>query len=227
MFRIKICGLRTLADAEAVLAAGGDAIGLNFFARSPRFVERSAAAEIARQTLGKLCRVGLFVGAAADEVCRTFDELELDLIQLHGDEPPEYLAQLGGRPVMKAFRLAGEDLEPITAYLTAAAGLNAAPQLVLLDAFRAGQFGGTGATVDWPAARRLRELLAATPLVLAGGLVPENVAAAIHAVGPQAVDTASGVESQPGQKDAARIAAFVAAARAGFATRPPSERERT
>ena len=221
MFRIKICGLRTLADAEAVLAAGGDAIGLNFFARSPRFVEHSAAAEIARQTAGKLCRVGLFVNAAADEVCRTFNELELDLIQLHGDEPPEYLAQLGGRPVMKAFRLAGEDLEPITAYLAAAAELSAAPRLVLLDALRAGQFGGTGATVDWPAAGRLRELLGATPLVLAGGLVPENVAAAIAAVRPYAVDTASGVETPPGLKDASLVAAFVAAARTAF-LRPPA-----
>jgi len=215
-FRIKICGIRSVADAEVVVAAGGDAIGLNFFERSPRFVERSTAAEVARQTVGKLCRVGLFVNAPADHVCQNFDKLELDLIQLHGDEPPEYLQQLGGRPVMKAFRLAGDDLEAITAYLAEAERLSAAPVLVLLDAFRPGQFGGTGATVDWQAARRLRETLGDIPLVLAGGLVPGNVAEAIAAVWPQAVDVASGVESAAAVKNREMIRSFVQKVRAAY-----------
>jgi phosphoribosylanthranilate isomerase len=216
MFRIKICGIRSVADAEVVAAAGGDAIGLNFFERSPRFVDHSTAAEIARQSFGKLCRVGLFVNAPADQVCRTYDELELDLIQLHGDEPPEFLRQLGGRPVMKAFRLAGDELEAITAYLAEAQRLAAAPRLVLVDAFRPGQFGGTGATVDWQAARRLHDLLGGIPLVLAGGLVPGNVAEAIAAVEPQAVDVASGVESAAAVKEPALIAAFAQNARDAY-----------
>src|SRR5262245_39973057 len=109
MFRVKICGITNMDDAEAVAAAGGDAIGLNFYAQSPRFVALDVAAEIAAGMAGQLCRVGLFVNTPASEVCRTFDELRLDLIQLHGDEPPEYMAELGGRPVMKAFRVSGSE----------------------------------------------------------------------------------------------------------------------
>lgn len=217
MFRVKICGIQSTADAEAVAIAGGDAIGLNFFARSPRFVDPAVAAAIAKQTAGRLCRVGLFVNAPPAEVREVFDALALDLIQLHGDEPPAFLAELGGRPVMRAFRLAGKDLAAIEAYLAECDRLGARPRLVLLDAYRPDQFGGTGATVDWTAAQRLREQLAELPLVLAGGLVPANVAQAIEAVQPHAVDVASGVETSPAVKDPAQVAAFIQAARTAFA----------
>jgi phosphoribosylanthranilate isomerase len=216
MFRVKICGITSIADAEAVAAAGGDAIGLNFYEQSPRFVAQAVAEEIAARMAGRVCQVGLFVNASAAEVCRTFDGLRLDLIQLHGDEPPDYLAELGGRPVMRALRVAGCELGDVTAYLDECDRRGCRPAAVLLDAYRPGQFGGTGATIDWAAARQLKERLGPTPVVLAGGLGPENVAEAIRVAHPDAVDVASGVESAPGTKDPAKVTAFVQAALAAF-----------
>jgi phosphoribosylanthranilate isomerase len=216
MFRVKICGITSLADAEAVAAAGGDAIGLNFYAPSPRFVAHDLAAEIAAGTVNQLCRVGLFVNAPAAKVCRVFDELRLDLIQLHGDEPPEHLAELGGRPVMKALRVSGRELGNLTAYLEECERLGCRLAAVLLDAYRPNQFGGTGATIDWAAARQLKERLGPTPVVLAGGLGPANVAEAIRVAQPDAVDVASGVEAARGTKDPAKVTAFVQAALAAF-----------
>jgi phosphoribosylanthranilate isomerase len=107
MFRIKICGITEVEDARAVVAAGADAVGLNFYPKSPRYVTADAARAIAEVLPAGVVKVGLFVNAAAEEICRRFDELRLDLIQLHGDEPPEVLAELGGRPVIRAFRMGG------------------------------------------------------------------------------------------------------------------------
>ena len=105
MFRIKICGITSVEDARAVAAAGADAVGLNFYAKSPRYVTPEKARQIVNALADELVKVGLFVNAAVEEVCETFDQLGLDLIQLHGDEPPTFPARLGGRPVMRAFRL--------------------------------------------------------------------------------------------------------------------------
>jgi phosphoribosylanthranilate isomerase len=215
LFRIKICGVTNPDDALAVLTAGADALGLNFYARSPRFVSHVQAAEIVRATAGRAVKVGVFVNAEAASICQTFDELQLDLIQLHGDEPPELLRQLAARPVMRAFRLNSADLAPIDEYLARCRALGCSPRLVLIDAHREGQYGGTGQTADW-------QLLAEwqrrnfPPLVLAGGLTPANAATAIATVRPAAVDTASGVEVAPGKKDHNLVAAFVQAARSGF-----------
>ena len=150
-------------------------------------------------------------------MCHACDELRLDLIQLHGDEPAGYLPQLGGRPVIKAIRAAGTDgLRRIRDYLAACAELGSVPRSILLDAPLADGFGGSGKLADWPLAKDYLALDGLPPLVLAGGLRPENVAEAIRASGARAVDTASGVESQAGIKDSAAVAAFVHAARAAW-----------
>ena len=159
----------------------------------------------------------MFVNAAPGEICRTYDALGLDLIQLHGDEPPELLAALGGRPVMKAFRAAGaEGLRTMLDYLEACRTLGCLPRLILLDAPLTRGFGGSGKLADWSLAKQYLESSQTSLLVLAGGLKAENVAEAIRTTGVGAVDTASGVESRPGIKDPAALAAFVRAARTAF-----------
>lgn len=211
MFQIKICGITRVEDARAATAAGADAIGLNFYGGSKRCIDQQRAAEILAALPAHVLAVGVFVNAPANEVCRLFDELPLGLIQLHGDEPPEYLAQLGSRLVMRAFRLGDKGWPPIVEYL----GYRR-PQAVLIDAFQSGQYGGTGHVADWHALADWRTHMSDLPLVLAGGLTAENVAAAIEAVRPTAVDTASGVEVAPGIKDATKIGLFVRNAQAAF-----------
>lgn len=228
MFRVKICGITNVDDALAVAAAGGDAIGLNFFARSRRCVAIDVAERIVNALSqynlsqnapgNRVVKVGLFVNADADEVCRTYDRLGLDLVQLHGDEPPEYLGQLGGRPVMRAFRIGSAGIAPVLDYLEQCRARDAMPRLVLLDAQVPGAYGGTGKTTDWTAAAGYAAMPNMPPLVLAGGLTPQNVGEAISAVHPAAVDTASGVERSPGRKDPAAVAAFVQAAQSRLYT---------
>jgi len=219
MFRIKICGITNVDDALAAARAGADAVGLNFYPKSPRCVDADAADRIIASLPRETVKVGLFVNAPAQEVCRTFDRLGLDLIQLHGDEPPRYLAQLAGRPVMRAFRPGPDGLEPLERYLAHCRRLGCTPRLVLVDALVPGQYGGTGRLADWHLLRTYAGAAKAgpgPPLVLAGGLTPGNVAEAIAIVRPAAVDTASGVELGPGRKDPAAVEAFVRAARTAF-----------
>jgi phosphoribosylanthranilate isomerase len=219
-FHIKICGITTVEDAVMVARAGADAIGLNFYAESPRCVSRERAAEIVAATPPNVTKVGLFVDAQAREICAAFDDLGLDLIQLHGAEPPDFLRRLGDRPVMRAFRLGPDGLAPIAHYLDECRLLGCLPHLVLLDAFVPGVPGGTGNVADWPAAAQYRAQPGSPPLVLAGGLTAENVAEAVRATGTATVDTASGVESSPGRKDAAKVEAFIREARR--AVSPPA-----
>lgn len=217
MFQIKICGLTSAADAVAAVEAGADALGLNFYPKSPRFISRDAAREIvaavgAKQG-SKVCKVGLFVNATADEILSAYDDLGLDLIQLHGDERPDLLRALAPRPVMKAFRIGPDGLAPLRRWFDDAMRGALIPRMVLLDAYSADRYGGTGLTTDWPSAAAYASTPGLPPCVLAGGLTAENVAEAIAAVRPAAIDTAGGVESRPGVKDAAKMQAFVAAAR--------------
>ena len=216
-FRIKVCGITSPADARLAAEAGADAIGLNFFARSPRCVALDQARAIGNALAGvQMTKVGLFVNHSAEEVCTTFDQLGLDLVQLHGDEPPEFLGQLGGRPAMRAFRVGPDGLAPVFRYLERCQRLGAVPALVLLDTLTKDVYGGSGRTGDWAVlAQYVRPGL--PPLVLAGGLTLENVTAAIRAVRPAAVDVASGVEASPGRKDAHRVVQFVSLARAALA----------
>ncbi len=204
MILVKVCGITNLADALLSVEAGADALGFNFYRRSPRYIEPDAVREIIEQLPATVLCVGVFVNEAEPlEVARLADASGVRAIQLHGDEPPDYCRLLKDRYVIKALR-AGADFSPerVMEYET---------QAILLDAFSAATYGGTGRTVDWSLARRTREL---TPrLFLAGGLTPENIAEAIAAVSPYAVDACSGLESAPGRKDAARVRAFIKAVR--------------
>ena len=216
MFQIKICGITSVEDALAVARAGADAVGLNFYARSPRYVAPETAGDIVKNLPAGIVKVGLFVDTPPTDVCRLFDLLRLDLIQLHGDQPPAFLTQLGDRPILRAFRVGPDGLQPVMDYLAQCRGLAALPKMVLIDALVEGAYGGTGKVVDWDTAKQYTTMSDMPPLVLAGGLTPKNVALAIRAVVPAAVDVASGVESRPGRKNPPAVEAFVKAARAAF-----------
>jgi len=211
MFRVKICGVTGVDDALLAVESGADAIGLNFYEKSPRFCADDRARQVCQAIPRDFCKVGVFVNATAEAIRETAHELGLHLVQLHGDEPPEFIAQLRGLPVMKAFRLAS-DYVAVGAYLDRCHALRAMPRMVLVDAHKSGQFGGTGATLDWHAVAANRQAFRGLPLVLAGGLTPANVAEAIAVAHPWAVDTASGVEAKPGLKSHDLVRAFVAAA---------------
>lgn len=215
MFRVKICGITTLEDARVAADAGADAVGLNFCAASPRRCPRERAQEIAAALPRGVCKVGVFAGASADEIRRTAQSVPLDLIQLHGDEPPEFLREIRPLAIMRAVAAEGE-LSEIGDYLDACHRQMALPRMLLVDARCDGKFGGTGKTVDWNRLVENRAQLRGLPLVLAGGLTPENVAAAIELVRPWAVDVASGVESAPGRKSPELVRRFVSAALDAF-----------
>jgi phosphoribosylanthranilate isomerase len=217
VFRIKICGITREEDARLVAEAGADAIGLNFYAKSPRFIELEQARRIVTAVPSSVAKVGVFVNAAAGDVTATFDELGLDYIQLHGDEPAEMLAELGSRPFIRAFRCGPSGMEPVTNFLGQCRRLGCVPAAVLVDAFQAGQYGGTGQVADWIAVADWQQRKTGVCLALAGGLTPSNVAQAIAVARPFAVDTASGVEASPRQKDVGLVRDFVAAARDAFA----------
>lgn len=216
MFRVKICGITGVDDALIAADAGADAIGLNFYARSPRHCGAEVAKAIAAAMPAGVLKVGVFVNATAEEIRHTVDVVGLDLVQLHGDEPPELLRALRPLAVVRAFRL-GDDPSVVSGYLRCCHRLMCVPRMVLIDALRPGKYGGTGATLDWEAVDKNRHHFGGLPLVLAGGLTAANVAEAIAAVRPWAVDTASGVETGPGKKSEALVRKFVAAAKAALA----------
>lgn len=214
LFRIKICGVTTPDDARMVAEAGADAVGLNFYAKSRRVVAVDRAAEIALAIEGGPLRVGVFVNASAEEVARVVDAVGLDAIQLHGDETPTEAVAMPTKPLIRAFRVGGEGLAEAAAYDAECRKSGRPLAAALVDAASStGEYGGTGETVDWARIERDRAKLTDTPLILAGGLRAENVAQAVAASRPDGVDTASGVESAPGQKDPELVARFVASAR--------------
>ncbi|MEQ8848202.1 phosphoribosylanthranilate isomerase [Botrimarina sp.] len=216
MFRVKICGVTTPADAAQAVAAGADAIGLNFYAKSPRCVSVEAARDVADAARGAL-RVGVFVNASAGEITAIAVLAGLNAIQLHGDEPASLLAELpAALPVVRAVRVGTEGLAPALEWLEQARRLSRPVAALLADAAAAGAYGGSGKTADWRVLAEERGRLGETPLVLAGGLTPENVAEAIRLVAPDGVDTASGVEQSPGRKDADKVAQFVQRAAEAF-----------
>jgi phosphoribosylanthranilate isomerase len=206
---IKICGIATAEALDAAIEARADYAGFVFFPPSPRNLSPGEAAPLAQRALGKLKRVGLFVDADDSLVREAVAAARLDALQLHGEETPQRAAQLRARfglPVWKAIPVAGaEDIRRAEAYRDAS-------DLILFDAKtpKGTLPGGMGLSFDWT-------LLAGNkgpmPWGLAGGLTPDNVAEAIRITGAPLLDTSSGVESAPGIKDPARIAAFCAAAR--------------
>jgi phosphoribosylanthranilate isomerase len=223
MFQIKICGITHRPDAFVAAALGADAVGLNFYEKSPRFLPPSLAGNVAAAVPRGVAKVGVFVNSAPDEVCRLADRLSLDFIQLSGDEPPAYLSALAGKSVIKAFRFSADGATPIGHFLSQSRKLNQMPSAILIDAYQPDAFGGTGSTIDWP---RLQDELKQIDLhdvhvILAGGLTPDNASEAIDAVKPNAVDVASGVEYAPGRKDADLVNRFISTAAAAFARQIP------
>jgi len=206
--KIKICGIMNVEDALAAVEAGAELLGFNFYRRSPRYVGPSAARRIVETLPEGVLSVGVFVNEPGpEEVCRLAAEAGVGAVQLHGSETAEYCARVGGLWRVKALRV-GEGFSPEQA---AAFETDA----VLLDAYVPGEWGGTGRTFDWGLARRTREVV--PRLILAGGLTPENVGAAVREVSPYAVDACSGVESAPGRKSLALVRRFVEAVRAAGA----------
>jgi len=199
---IKICGVTSSRDGDMVALAGADAIGLNFVSTSPRLVELRVAKEIARAVRGRVELVGVFANRPLAEMLAIKDELGLDWIQLHGDESPALTLECGPR-TMKALRVA-------EAADVAQAELYPGKRL-LVDAKVAGSLGGTGRAFDWSL---VGDLAGQRELVLAGGLGPDNVQAAVEQVRPFGIDTASGVESSPGAKSPEATRTFVERARA-------------
>lgn len=203
MTRIKICGLTSLADAQLAAAAGAWALGVILWPGSPRACELDQAELIAR-TLRRRAEVcGVYVNAPLDELAAQVDALGLSMVQLHGEEGPAYCDEVRrrtGAKVIKAARVGGAgDLQALEPFHT---------DYHLLDTRHDRLRGGTGATWDWSLLARRRSTV---PLILSGGLTPDNVAAAIGAARPFAVDTASGTESEPGRKDPRLVEAFTRA----------------
>jgi phosphoribosylanthranilate isomerase len=203
--KIKFCGLTNLADAELAAAAGAWAIGLIFWPSSPRRCEVGAAVEIAAALKRRVEVAGVFFNATLDHVADVADAVGLTMLQLHGDEGPVYCGEAARRTgckVIKAARVhSGADVQALASFHT---------DYHLLDSYMAGVPGGTGETFEWEIARTHRGRL---PVILSGGLNPDNVADAIAAVHPYAVDVASGVELSPGRKDPQKLQAFADAVR--------------
>lgn len=203
MPQVKICGITNADDALAAVEAGARLLGFNFYPKSPRYVSPTNARRIIEQLPERIKGVGVFVNEDAEAVARIAWEAGVTSVQLHGDETREFCDSLRGLSIIKALRV-GEDfrVEDAAKFETEA---------VLLDAYIKDLRGGTGHTFDWSIARRTREVV--RRLILAGGLTPENVAAAVESVRPYAVDVCSGVETAPGRKSFQLMHRFVEAVR--------------
>ncbi|HEY6693133.1 MAG TPA: phosphoribosylanthranilate isomerase [Solirubrobacteraceae bacterium] len=206
MPRVKICGITRPEDAEQAASLGAWAVGFNFWPGSKRRCDPAVAAGIARALRRRVEPVGVFVNPTLDEVVRLAEGVGLTHVQLHGDEGPSFctaVAERTGARVIKALRIgSGADIRDAERFHT---------DFHLLDAAAGLAYGGTGRTFDW---RLIAQRHSHVPLILSGGLTPENVADGIAAVHPWGVDVASGVEAEPGIKDPAKVEAFIAAVHA-------------
>ena len=200
MTKIKICGIKTITDALAAMDAGADLIGFNFYPKSPRYVSVGRCRDImsVMRRYGQIIYVGVFVNASVETICATLETCGLNLAQLHGDETPEILNALDGKG-FKAFRGIPENINDFERQKAPA---------FLIDASVKGLYGGSGVTADWRGAAQLAKKY---PILLAGGLTPENVADAVRQVNPWGVDVASGVESVAGVKETRKMKAFIRA----------------
>ena len=206
MTLVKICGITNLDDALAAVDAGADALGFNFYPRSPRYISPANAREIIDRLPASILKVGVFVDEELQSLLRIASEAHLKRVQLHGNESPDYCRQLAGKYLIKAFGATSKlDWNALDLYDVDAIMLDTKDDLLR---------GGTGRVFDWSIAQRARESMKSMPkLFLAGGLSPENVAEAIATVRPDAVDACSSLEQTPGKKDHERVRAFVNAVR--------------
>ncbi len=209
--KVKICGITNIDDARATIEVGADLLGFNFYPKSPRYIAPEKAREIAahlqRSDGQRPLLVGVFVNSSLEDIRSILEIAQLDLAQLHGDEPVHVVEQLHGRG-FKALRPTSEAEAEIDAEWFAPYGPNA--PVLLIDAYRKDQYGGTGHVAEWSIATKLAQQY---PILLAGGLTPDNVAEAIRQVRPWGVDVASGVEGAPGKKDVEKMRLFVEAAK--------------
>lgn len=196
--KVKICGIRTLEEAETATAAGADALGFNFWPRSVRYVEPSVVQEFIRKLSPLVSTVGVFVNEDASRIVDIASNLGLHAVQLHGDEAPDFCERLTNIKTIKALRVGQDfDLSVINRFRV---------NMVLLDSNVDGSYGGTGQRFDWRIALEAKQL---APIILAGGLTLENVGEAIKQVQPDAIDVCSGVEAEPGRKDFNKIQKFM------------------
>jgi phosphoribosylanthranilate isomerase len=200
MVRVKICGITNWKDARLCVDAGADALGFNFFAKSPRYIAPADARAIVRRLPRHVITIGVFVNAPFASIARIARDVDLNLLQLHGDESAADVRKLSEHfPVMKAFRMRpGFNLKQLARFDSVDA--------FLLDGFDREQRGGTGKTFDWRLGRAAKKY---GSIVIAGGLTADNVADAIAATDPFAVDICSGVEASPGKKDRRRLNALM------------------
>jgi phosphoribosylanthranilate isomerase len=197
--KVKICGVRSVEEAEAALEAGADALGFNFWPPSPRYVSPRAASEIINHLSPVVSTVGVFVNEEANRIIDIAFEVGLTAVQLHGDESPEFCERLGSIKTIKAIRVGQDfDLSVIESYPVS---------MVLLDSDIKGSYGGTGQRFDWRIAIEAKRL---ARIILAGGLTTDNVWEAITHVRPAAIDVCSGVEAAPGRKDLDKLRRFMA-----------------
>ena len=204
MVAVKICGITNWKDAKIAIDAGADALGFNFYAKSPRRIAASHAKEIIRHMPSHVTAVGVFVNGSAGEILRIAHTANLGMLQLHGEESSATVERLAREyPVIKAFRVGPQFRARELKKYPGAAGF-------LLDGYDAEHRGGTGKRFDWGVAREAKRY---GPVILAGGLRAENVAEAIRQVKPFGLDVCSGVEEQPGKKDAKRVKRLMAAVR--------------
>jgi phosphoribosylanthranilate isomerase len=198
--KVKICGITNWTDARRAVEAGAQFLGFNFYPPSPRYIQPAAARRIVRRLPKRISVVGVFVNETEETMLATARKVGLDYLQLHGEESPEIVGRLKRKvPVIKAIRVR-DSFRPaqIAAFGRASA--------LLLDGFDKRHYGGTGKSFKWKLARGANR---GARIFLAGGLTPDNVAAAIHTTNPYAVDVCSGVEERPGRKDPARIVALM------------------
>ncbi len=194
---VKICGITRLEDAQAAVTAGANALGFVFWPTSPRYIEPSQARKIVETLPPFVVSVGVFVDQPVNEVNRIVTDVDLKAVQLHGEETEAYIAQVRSQSVIKAIAVGKEHVPAFSKWPKSA--------MILLDVHDPVRKGGTGHVIDWVVAHEIAQL---RPIILAGGLTPENVGSAIERVRPYGIDVSSGVETKPGIKDHERIKAL-------------------
>ncbi len=210
---VKVCGIRDRKTARDLAEIGVDAIGLNFYSASPRVVEADEALEISKILPSEVVKVGVFVNHSISDVETLATQCRLDFVQLHGDETPAYFAEIQRRlpriRLIRAWRMSSDGLEGLKIFLDECRRQQLDLAACLVDAHVAGVFGGSGKTVPWKQLASEYRRDEWPPLILAGGLTPDNIAEAISSVHPWGVDVASGVESAPAVKDQKRVRQFL------------------